>query len=203
MDRFLPGDPGEFNPYPYAFNERASVALLAGGIWGLSPESVLMEEYASRRGNPGGERDSAGRVDLWCRLSLPPLPRSYVCEAKSLWPRLRGRKKLLGELSATIEAALRQVHTYAEPAEHWPVALVFVTPRTGVKRRISSPEDTMQKFFHRLDEGTGELTRAGLRADYYPGFADMDHYSPGDVWFPGTSLLVAFASSPRGGTGTS
>ena len=204
QDRFIPGDPGEINPYPYAFNERASVALLAGGIWGLSPNNVVMEEYATRKlgGSVSGRR-RAGRADMWCRLKSAGLSAtSYVCEAKALWPRLRGKKKLVDELSTAIKDALDQVRTYNEPAQHWPVALVFVTPHTGVERGIARPE-VMQAFMRRLEEGTEGLTHAGLRGDYYPGIADMNHDTPHKVWFPGTSLLVAFDSSPCGGAGTS
>ena len=51
---------------PYATNERATLSLIAGGIWRSHPASLVLEEYACVKG--AAETSWKGRRDLWFQL---------------------------------------------------------------------------------------------------------------------------------------
>lgn len=86
---------------PYATNERATLSVLAGGIWRSHASSLVLEEYACVKGAKGASWN--GRRDLWFRLG------DHVChgEAKQEdWP--DAARFTDAEASACMRRAMRE-----------------------------------------------------------------------------------------------
>jgi hypothetical protein len=49
---------------PFAYTERATLSLLAGGIWRSSPNSLVLEEFRMEK-QRSGEDPYGGRGDIW------------------------------------------------------------------------------------------------------------------------------------------
>src|SRR5229473_2758087 len=72
-------DSEELPDRPYFYNERATLSLLAGGIWKSDQSNLVLEEYCSPKvGESGNYR---GRFDVWFRTA----DKSCSCEAKQIY----------------------------------------------------------------------------------------------------------------------
>lgn len=114
-------DEWDLGDAPWWYNERASLSVLAGALWGTG--GWAFEEFATRKDDGRGKR--AGRGDLMFEVGHHRI----MAEAKQSWPVLH---KTRDSALARVRAALS---TARDEAGHLPLygykrmAIVFVSPR--------------------------------------------------------------------------
>lgn len=178
MDQYYVGTDGDL---AYAYNERASVGMLALAIREANTNNLALEEYSCGRRNPDRDQDAPlrGRADLWTRISSD----TYSMEAKFLWVSCQVETPWLGKVRPTLAAAMRQVQQYEELST-WLVGGVFAVPYLAKNVEIT---DSRLSEVRRVIKGEEPRLGAhsGIRADYYPPLT-------GEKRFPGVSLFLAF-----------
>lgn len=200
VDAYLKEFDSEESPdRPYFYNERATLSLLAGGIWQSYRSNLVLEEYCSPKiGEIGTYR---GRFDMWFKAA----GQSCTCEAKQLWFNLKGftdedADPLISVLRGEADAALSCVQ---EHMEAWRIdralGIVFVVPGMRWRDRhkalewISGALDTLDG---RLRDFCQTQGYCGLRASYFPdrnvveaGFGKEK--GPDSARWPGLVVLIA------------
>ena len=109
----------------FAYNERASVGMLALAICSANPNNLALEEYRCGKRIPGddGVTFAKGRADLWARLS----GEAYSVEAKFRWISCQKEQPWLGKVKPAMAQAMQQARALDEESD-WLAAAVFAVP---------------------------------------------------------------------------
>ena len=183
---------------PYFYDERATLSMLAGGIWRSNPDNLVLEEYcADRRGSLGTYK---GRLDIWFKAK----GKSCYGEAKQRWPSLsdfplaaarRITDCLKTETDTTSRNAMKDLKTGL--VKH-ALGLVFVVPHL-LKNKQPEAGMYLERFSDTLDKGLKEFVSrepyAVIRGSFYwRNFLDTSYFYKSPVWgnvtCPGVDLLI-------------
>lgn len=137
---------------PWWYNERASLSVFAGAVWGTG--EFAFEEFSdekrkvSRRSQKFG-RSYAGRVDLYFNLG----GKDFIAEAKICWPRcgrLNPKRQTMVEDGLALACSdIRK----SKPNGQRRVGILFVTPRwkTNLRHEIDSRIDAWIEKIKAID----------------------------------------------------
>lgn len=181
MDQYQQGTDGDS---AYAYNERASVGMLALAIREANGNNIVLEEYRcdKRIVDDDGDSPSPGRADMWAKISGD----SYTLEAKFRWVSCQNPKPWLVVVRTVLAGAMTQVQQYDECTD-WFVGAVFVVPYLSKTNDMAMAE--VRKAIKAETPALG--AHSGIRADYYPAFDDENQFEK-EQRFPGVSLFLAF-----------
>jgi hypothetical protein len=182
---------------PFAYNERASVGLLAAGIVRASPDNVVLEEYGMSRERARARKKAKkltkGRVDMWTVLG----GRSYLVEGKygttscqTTAPHFTTIRTSQSSSTCSalelVDEALAQARLYTDqPDRH--VAAVFVVPELTRGNGSSFEEAWSAVRSESIDLGA----HSGLVAYYLQDGVPVDPEAD-ETRYPGTVLVLAF-----------
>jgi hypothetical protein len=207
MDRYLAGynRPDEADR-PYFYNERATLSILAGGVWQSSSENLVLEEYRDDKACPSGMY--SGRYDIWFRAE----GRSCTAEAKQegnhCWPHTheidaRLAMKVVKALRAETDKAFANVEKdIARGLVHHAFGILFIVPdvpweyRRLARKSITEYLEMMDKVLERFtSEGEynvlwGHYFREDLLGENHFYYSDPDNYPDYRVARPGVDVLV-------------
>jgi len=180
---------------PFAYNERASLSLLTGGIWQSDPKNLVLEEYTSSK--ISGDLPYRGRDDLWFRAD----DKTCYAEAKQQWICTRAPANGLEIAKQTLVSEFRSASVNRRFVDH-SLGILFLIPQLSSNQR-AAPRDFLESYYTALD---GELesfaVAQGLQiirgtfleerfvqpeAFCYPGKC-------GDVSYPGFDIIACTGS---------
>jgi hypothetical protein len=139
-----------YTEVPYKYNERATLSLLAGGIWLGGESNLVLEEVASEKRSKDGSY--GGRDDIWF------VAEGNVCygEAKQEWPDASRfaevstapyLEKLRGEaVAACLNAAARIEGGYLDFA----FGVLFVVPHLQIKH-VGEAQQIFAGYYASMD----------------------------------------------------
>ncbi len=199
FDRYLTkwDRPGSLDR-PYAYNERATLSLFAGGVWRSNRDNMLLEEYCDKKQGEAGEY--RGRYDIWFEAEA----QSCYAEAKQTWPSITAFDD--AEANATIailreEADSAYANIYAGAAPVIPcraLGIVFVVPYLAWKFKVGGDEQLGRMsatLSDRLQLFTSEGPYSIFRGDYIrPDLLADDRFGDSRHWgrqtYPGVIMLI-------------
>ena len=128
----------------YAYNERASVGMLALAIHKANSNNFVIEEYRCDRRTLHEDEVilSQGKADLWARVS----GEDYTLEAKFHWVSCQREQPWFVGVKPVMADAMRQVQEYDECTD-WLVGAVFAVPYLSKKN-----EQAQNRTYRRHDK---------------------------------------------------
>ncbi|MFO0865009.1 MAG: hypothetical protein U0744_10220 [Gemmataceae bacterium] len=127
MDRYVEERTPAYLPdRPYAYNERATLSLWAGGMWRSNPDNVVIEELCGDKPKEGGQY--RGRDDIWFNVEGV----SCYGEAKQVWQWLSPRTRATSsKVLETLRTEADNAHRRKGSDERFGLGIVFSTPSLG------------------------------------------------------------------------
>lgn len=172
---------------PWWYNERTSLALLAGAIWRAG--GVALQEHDIERKKPEKSSGSKhGRCDLYFAVDR----RHFIAEAKQLWLPLRAQDPR-GKIKEKLTEAIKAVRSSGDEG-YERLAILFISPHApesvlGARECSSNEIDRLISDF--VDKSLDTYTKTA-RAWAFPQatrkLSDQDRKNP--RIYPGAAVLI-------------
>ena len=183
---------------PYFYNERATLSVLAGGIWRADPDNLVIEEYSTLKDKEDGP--FKGRRDIWF------LSGGVECraEAKQRFRDLGSFTKSNAEklVNLVLDEAKPTHITSSRDKEYKQVGILFIIPK--IKADNNSYQTLSGKYDALITEVLAAAAEASkghfLRASYWDeSIVEKKHHyfdSKGiKYYYPGVDTIFCLKGS--------